>query len=181
MDWNLAKLVKEQTATRPTSTNQRNISAPRRECHIINVDASFPSGQLTTGIGMCLRDETGRFQLGRTCWMHGRVLVKEGEALGLLLAMQWAQSLNIHDVRFELDAKCVVDSINSHTLDLSEFGSIISTCRRIFHSEPNFAVKFVRRQGNVVAHTLAGVATSYPSPHVFNSLPVCNLDLIEII
>lgn len=38
--------------------------------------------------------------------------------------------------------------------DLSEFGTIVLECRDLLVSKPNFVVKFVGSQANVVAHIL---------------------------
>lgn len=67
----------------------------------------------------------------------------------------------------------MVDSIHSQSLDLSEFGSIISACKRLLALNTTYRVVYVRRQANVVAHSLARVATLWPSPQVFDYLPSC--------
>jgi hypothetical protein len=38
---------------------------------------------------------------------------------------------------------------------------------------PNFMVKFIKRQTNIVAHTLAKAATVWASRCVFDVLPLC--------
>lgn len=96
-------------------------------------------------------------------WDLGRLEMLEGEAQ-LLQGLHWALDLQLTNVIFELDAKLVVDAIHANVPDFSEFGSIIPECRKLLFNHPNFLVKFVRRQANVVAHSLARVATSYPSP-----------------
>jgi len=84
-----------------------------------------------------------------------------GEAVGFLQVLQWIWSLDIFHIIFKMDCKVVVDRINKGTQDTSETGSINQECRRILESFPNFSLEFIRRQANIVAHTLATVATSY--------------------
>jgi hypothetical protein len=42
----------------------------------------------------------------------------------------------------------------------------------------DFEVKSIRRQANMVAHTLARAAVSWPSRHTFNLIPPCIESLI---
>jgi hypothetical protein len=57
--------------------------------------------------------------------------------------------------------------------DAGEFGSIVSNIRSMIVSNSNFVVKFVRRQTNMIVHTLFKAAISYANHHTFNSLPSC--------
>lgn len=50
--------------------------------------------------------------------------VQEGEAMGLLTAIQWAIDLDLENASFELDCKLVVDHIETNKEDISEFGTI---------------------------------------------------------
>lgn len=72
----------------------------------------------------------------------------------------------------------VVNAVNSPNIVVSKFGEVIQKCREVLALNPNFVVKFVGRQANVVAHSLARVATSWPSPHIFDLLPSCISDAI---
>lgn len=101
------------------------------------MDAAFPEGARITGLGMCLRDDTGAVRMARTCWHPIKLEVKEGEALGLFEAIQWTISLNLSNVIFEVDSKVVVDNVKSNVLDAIEFGTIIEDCRRLFSLEKN--------------------------------------------
>lgn len=111
--------------------------------------------------------------MAHTSWIHGTAEAREGEAMGLLQVLQWAQELQLQNVLFELDAKCVVDSVQSNKEDLTEYGNNITECRRLLSLNPTFSVDVVRRQANVVAHSFARVATFWSSPQVFDSLPSC--------
>lgn len=131
------------------------------------------------GIGMCLRDENGCFCLAKTCWISPILNVDEGEAYGLLTAINWILELQLENVIFELDSKRVVDSFGSRMRDFTNFGSIIFYCRHFLVSFlKNSKVEFSRRQANVVAHVLAKVAPSLASSHTFIEIPHCIHDLI---
>lgn len=127
---------------------------------------------------MCFKDGNGSFLNAQTYWSSPKVSVDEGEALGLLQAIKWAIDLQFSNVIFELDYLIVTNSIRFPKEDMSEVGAIVQECRDLLGSKSNFVVKFVMRQANVVAHSLARVATSSPSLHIFDSCPTCIADTI---
>jgi hypothetical protein len=61
---------------------------------------------------------------------------------------------------------------------VSEFSSIISKIKCMLSMRNDFEVKSIRRQANMVAHTLARAAVSWPSRHTFNLIPPCIESLI---
>ena len=54
---------------------------------------------------------------------------REAKVYGSHQATIWVIRLNLSIVRFEVDAKFVVDSFHSSCLDESEFGRVIQECR----------------------------------------------------
>lgn len=58
-------------------------------------------------------DDQGYFVIARTEWMSPICSVNEGEALGLLAAIDWVTDLQLENVDFVLDSKAVVDSFLS--------------------------------------------------------------------
>ena len=61
-----------------------------------------------------------------------------------------------------------------HTVDVTEFGHIIATCRGIFSTSfTNSRVEFTRRQTNAAAHALAREATSLANPITYFVIPQC--------
>lgn len=76
---------------------------------------------------MCLVGEDGNVIQARTSWTKARLDVREGEAVGILQAIQWALGLGLQQVTIQLDVKVVVDSIHANSCDFSEFGSTISS------------------------------------------------------
>jgi len=57
-------------------------------------------------------------------------------------------------VHIELDCKVVVDSIVDGNNNQAEFGNTISEYQSLLQQYHNFKISFVRRQTNIVAHTL---------------------------
>ncbi|KAL5125307.1 hypothetical protein HKD37_02G005545 [Glycine soja] len=71
-----------------------------------NVDASFHKEENVTGMGMCIRDETGRVVALKTYQRRTSCMaVQEGEALALAVAMEFILSLGFNniDITFESD------------------------------------------------------------------------------
>ncbi|PNY03840.1 cytochrome p450 [Trifolium pratense] len=81
-----------------------------------NIDASFSKQHNKVGIGICIRDDQGRFVLAKTEWLSPITDVDIGEALGLLSALNWVHELQLENVDFELDSKNVVTSFHSKLL-----------------------------------------------------------------
>lgn len=73
----------------------------------------------SVGLGMILCDGYGHFVACKTVKLDGICHVGEAEALALLEALQWVSLQQFSHVRFELDAKIMVNAITSAKVDLS--------------------------------------------------------------
>jgi ribonuclease HI len=146
---------------------------PRHGWLKCNVDAGFHNdGRITSG-SWCIRDEMGQFILAGTQWKRGAFTVPEAEALALLEAMQTTCNMNLENIIFESDAQVVTDAVHATNVGISMFSTIISSIKDLLLLNPNFEVKFVKRQANSVAHKLARAANSWASRCVFYSIPPC--------
>lgn len=130
-------------------------SAPAPGYYKCNVDASFSSELGRTSFGMCTRDENDQFVLAKTDWVPFYLPCLEGEATGLLKAIQWVHSSELYHVLFEVDCQLVADRVLEPKEDISEFGIIIKFCYDHVSLLPNSNVSFVRQQTNCVVHNLA--------------------------
>lgn len=97
-----------------------------------NIDVARFTLDNLTSYGICLRDHQGAFVLAKSGWTSPLLLVHEGEAIGLLKAMQWVGDLNLEFVSFELHYKMVVDQLKSNKEDNSEFVAILAHCKEFF-------------------------------------------------
>ncbi|GAU43422.1 hypothetical protein TSUD_334850 [Trifolium subterraneum] len=138
-----------------------------------NVDVAFVSGSGRTSMGLCFRDINGHFMAGMTQWQQTVISSIEGEAWALLLAMEEARYRGLNRVQFESDSKVLIEAIHMKRRGNSEFLSIVHDILSLMSSSINFEVKFVRRQANLVAHTLARAANSWASFHRFENIPFC--------
>jgi ribonuclease HI len=108
-----------------------------------------------------------------TLWQEGHLSVIEGEAYALLEALKAMQQQGLSQVIFETDSKNVVDAIHNIHGGASEFSSIICNINRMLLANPNFVVKFIKRQANMVVHMLAKAASSWARCCAFETLPLC--------
>ncbi|XP_058747206.1 uncharacterized protein LOC131620218 [Vicia villosa] len=158
----------------PIVTRWCKPSAGRLKC---NIDASFSQNKV--GISIYIRNDAGQFIAARTEWFSPCTYVAIGEAIGLLTTIKWVINLGFDNMDFELDAKQVVDDVNSVKPNDSDFGAIVDDCKRLITLFfRNSHVKFVRRQANEVPHALARVAPSLASFHNFTDIPTCIQNII---
>jgi hypothetical protein len=131
------------------------------------------------GIGVCIRDDEGRFVLPKTEWITPLLDVDLGEALGLLSAMYWVRDLQLGTVDFELDSKTVVDNLYGSESGISHFRAVINDRRRLLASDlVTSDVRFIRRQANDVAHSFARVALRHASFHIHIRILYCIFTII---
>ncbi|GAU34086.1 hypothetical protein TSUD_255820 [Trifolium subterraneum] len=138
-----------------------------------NVDASFYDIAGATGWGWCVRDHQGRYIIAGTNLLQARLNILEGEAMAIKEAMEEMLQRGFSHVIFESDSKIVVDAISSRQEGISDFSLLISSIQSLLMSNPNFEVKFVKRQANMVAHELARAAYSMSGHRIFESIPRC--------
>jgi len=84
----------------------------------------------------------------------------------MLHAIEWLQQLQISSVTLFNDSKILVDAIQAQVEGLSEFNTIVNRIRRCLDLQFNVEVKFIWKQTNLIAHSLAKVANSYVSHQV---------------
>jgi hypothetical protein len=177
--WRNAQKLRNLANTAPTDPQQTVWVKPNSGRYKCNVDASFSFNRNKVGLGMCIRDDHGRFVAARTQWLEPILDVEIGEAIGLLQALKWVNELQLYDIDFEMDCKRIVDGLYSKKNYRSDLGAILNNCRTILASSfVNSHVKFIRRQANEVAHRLAGAAPSLASFHNFIDIPTCIYDII---
>jgi len=87
--------------------------------------------------------------------------VLEGEAVTLLEALHFVDANRWNQVVFESISSTLVQAISSTGHGDSEFYAIVYNIIYQLSLHSNFEVKFVRRQANMVAHTLARSACSW--------------------
>jgi ribonuclease HI len=144
-----------------------------------NVDAGIHVDARKTTAGWCVRDYRGHLILGGSSWIHGKCSPNEGEALALFEAMKELQHRGFHDVIFETDAHNIVHALRRRNTGVSEFSSIIYKIKCMLSLNVGFEVKPIRRQANMIAHTIARAAISWSRRRIFDSILPCINNLLH--
>ncbi|CAL1361780.1 unnamed protein product [Linum trigynum] len=82
------------------------------------------------------------------------------ETLVLREALCWCVANGFQEVRFEGDAKVIIDKINQAETRDSRVGMILAEIRRCIDNHPGYSLRFVGRSNNRVAHAVARKALS---------------------
>jgi ribonuclease HI len=120
-----------------------------------NADVGFQNVINKISVGWYLRDWRGSFVLAGTVWMDGLFSIAEGESIAILEAMKVIIQRGFSKVIFKTDSKSTVDAIHALRGGTSEFSSLICLIQNVLLCSSNFMVKFIKRQTNIVVHTLA--------------------------
>jgi hypothetical protein len=105
--------------------------------------------------------------------MQSRFNTLEGEAMTIKEANDEMLHRGFFNVIFESDSKIVVDAILSSQLGIYEFSLLISNIKSLLLLNPDFEVKFVKRQTSMVAHLLAKAIYFKASRSIFYSISHC--------
>jgi len=146
---------------------------PRETWLKCNVDAAFHDCNHITSFACSVRNSRGQFIQAQTKWQRANMTVLEGEAIALLDAIHFAVVNGWDRVVFESDSTTLVQALSSLGHGDSELCAIVSSIIYQLSLHSNFEVKFVRRQANMVAHTLARATCSWASHRIFYSYPSC--------
>jgi hypothetical protein len=166
-DWKAVQRV-YSAGNRQEQQHIRSWQAPPQGIFKCNVDAGLHVVSRRTSAGWCVRDFRGYYVLGGSSWIHGICSSNVSEALASLGAMQELQQRG-----FETDAHNIVHAIRHRYNGESEFSSIINKIKCMLSSNLGFEVKPIRRQANMIAHSLARAAFSWPCRRFSDFIPSC--------
>lgn len=168
MQWSVLQ-VKQWRDSQQLKLSRNNSSVQNNEAKVfkwhppsegrmkVNVDAHIVAGCSWFSCGLILRDHQGKFIRARTHRFVGIVPVVEAEAIGVLEATRWINSLGMHDVDIESDSLVTVQAINKAVENYLEVGVVFQKCREFLNDRRDISVSFVKKQANKVAHLIARV------------------------
>ncbi|PNY12847.1 60S ribosomal protein l23 [Trifolium pratense] len=152
--WLNVQLQHKNTGNCRTAIATHTWSKPPNGTIRCNVDTACYNQDNIYCVGVCSRDDEGRFMKACTKQFQGVPSVAEAEAMGVKEALLWLLNTYREHAVIEVESDClhVVKAINGKNLNI---GRIISMCRDLLVSNNNCKVSYVRRQANRVAHELA--------------------------
>uniref|UniRef100_A0A803QJ15 Reverse transcriptase domain-containing protein n=1 Tax=Cannabis sativa TaxID=3483 RepID=A0A803QJ15_CANSA len=98
----------------------------------------------------------------------GNVSPEIAEAKALLLALEWANIVNLPVSVMESDCKSLVDKVNSSFCNNSVISDLVSRIRHLLSFSPALALSYVPREFNKMAHNCARVGLGLDSEYVWN-------------
>jgi hypothetical protein len=111
----------------------------------------------------------GRFVIAGSSWINGRCSIMKSKAIAILEAMKRATTKRLHI--FEIYSQTVKNSIRHMHSCVLEFSCIVCKIRRMLSLCNNFEVKSIKRQANMISHTLTRASVCWPNCYTFELTP----------
>ena len=124
-DWTAAQQKKEPGRSGGHCQKETRWKLPSSGYVKCNVDAAIFLDMKAFGVGMVLRDDSGRIIDCNMRRLQGWCQPQEAEAIGIIEALSWLRGRNTGTVILEMDGKAVFDAIQGEGAGLSEFGQLI--------------------------------------------------------
>ncbi|PNX87020.1 ribonuclease H [Trifolium pratense] len=141
-------------------------------CLKLNVDAHLQDDG-HWGLGMVLRRDDGRCVGAATRVIKGSNDVGLAETAGLKEALNLIQAMELDEVIVEMDAAVIVNAIHNKIFPRNQWGLLARECSRAFDLNNKLSLKWVSREGNHAAHSLARWAFTAPNKWWSNYFPDC--------
>ncbi|CAL1406945.1 unnamed protein product [Linum trigynum] len=117
---------------------------------------------------MVVMDQSGMVLMAKGVQFAGIDDPLLAEILSLLEALLWYSGTGFDKMRFEGDAKTIIDKINQADTRDSRAGALLEEVLICLSNHSGFSVRFVGRRSNSVAHLVAKKALHlYPNASRF--------------
>ena len=120
-----------------------------------NFDVAFFGNSGTTGIGVVVRDSKGEIIAALSQKILEPHSVDAAEALACNRAVVFAKELSLFSVIVEGDSMRIVQAASNKRANLTLFGHVINEIHESCSSFNRISFQHVRRDGNMLAHSLA--------------------------
>ena len=145
-----------------------------------NVDAGWDSTSKTAGLGIIIRDSSGRTILSEWRFVTACATAEQAELQALLAGLKHLIELGRWPAILESDCLRIVQTISSSMDDHSGGWALIAEARELLHVYQDISISKVDRVCNGVAHVLAQLGKSDFSGLLFDAAPPCVLELIAL-
>ena len=144
---------------------------PQPHWHKLNSDGSALGCLGLTGGGGLIRDHHGRCFKG-FCRAIGWANNLHAELWAVRDGLSLCIQLQLPDVELELDAKSVVDLLNSSNASIADYAPLVDDCRILMNRIPRWKLKHCFREANACADQLARMALHLQQPFVLLDTPL---------
>lgn len=128
----------------------------------MNVDASFNKDKCIAQAGIVIRNEFGELVGGHTCKLAACSPIT-AEALALREAVTLAANCNMGRVFIESDCQVLVRAFRNE-IKIGEISSIIGDLKAVTNEYSDIHITWTPREGNLLAHTVACLGSSFSLP-----------------
>ena len=128
---------------------------PPQDVYMLNFNAAVFSDLKCSGVGAIIRNSAGEVMTGMLAkgeYMHNS---DEAEALACQKALEFSMEGGFSNLVIEGDSSNVMRAILSSVANNSFFGHIVDDIRHNISGRQFVAFSCVKREGNMVAHSLA--------------------------
>ena len=128
---------------------------PPQDVYKLNFNAAVFSDLKCSGVGAIIRNSAGEVMTGMLAkgeYMHNS---DEAEALACQKALEFSMEAGFSNLVIEGDSSNVMRAILSSVANNSFFGHIVDDIRHNISGRQFVAFSCVKREGNMVAHSLA--------------------------
>ena len=126
-----------------------------RGVYKINWDVGLEEKHNRTGVGVIVRDFSGKVIAARSLTIQTKQEPVIGEAMGAIYAAEFGRDIGVQNVTLEGDSLLVVKALKAATENLSSYGHLIDDTRWLLQRFQTVGVKHVKRNANKAAHGLA--------------------------
>lgn len=123
-----------------------------------NSDAAFDSATGKDFVRIVCRNARGKMEAAASLRIFGSSPLI-AEALGLRTAMEFISNLGISNIVFESDNQILIEACRSGKIN-KEIRGIIEDVKSLRNRFERCAFTWTAREGNLVAHTIASLASS---------------------
>jgi hypothetical protein len=141
----------------------------------LNWDSALDHGKHLMGVGVIALDLEGQVVASICSVQHHVFDSAIAEAYGACQALEFGRFLDLQSVFLEGDALEISTALGRMDDESGKYGNLIMDARRLFRGFHFWNITHVRREGNMVAHSLAKFVVSFEQTRVwFESYPtVC--------
>lgn len=122
---------------------------------MVKVDVDAHIAASFVGVGVVMREDTGKVILTTTKRVHGGTMADVAEALAARYGAMLARRFGYKRVWLERDAVCVTRTVSTKIKGLSPLFLIFDDIGNIALLFDAFIISHIRRAGNTVAHLVA--------------------------
>ncbi|XP_062152877.1 uncharacterized protein LOC133861169 [Alnus glutinosa] len=132
----------------------------------LNWDSALARGKQLMGVGVIARDSEGQV-VASMCTVQHYISDSVIAEASTIATLEFGKFLNLQSIFLEGDPLEITTALGRLDDDSSKYGNLIMDARRMFRGFRSWNISHVRRDGNMVAHSLAKFVISLKQTRVW--------------